>query len=251
MIFDGSKVPSGLINSAQLDYLNRVFTKVADLRTKEVRFGEPPSGFNVSDKFRVHGQAHIWRCLELCQEAENLRRKQSGLAAVILLRSHYETVASYWHFSQKLKKSLSSLSTAADLSRLDELVRGAAFSTRRNPLLHLASEDQVQLDTVNILTKIQKLDTEVVGFRDDYEYLCEFVHPNSFGTVGWFSEANSSEGVVRFSRQKNDYELEIFRLCCNAVELLKYLESAVLSVEKELPAISDLGHQLAIVRPQN
>ncbi|WP_377190740.1 hypothetical protein [Ruegeria meonggei] len=244
MILADREIVKKYLSENSISELRELFERLAAQRLHTMRFGEPPTGFNVSDKIRAYGQANLWRCLQLCGGAEMLRQNSSGLSAIILSRSAVETVAAYSHFAVQLPNKLKPLKTSADLERVDEFVLKRSFATREKSAASFVASDGVDVNSVSILTQIGKLEKRHPGLSKKYEILSDFAHPNAFGTLNWFGKTSRKEGRIRFSDDWDHCEQEALGWSVIAIWLLETLEADIAKVEDQLPALSCFGHKM-------
>ena len=107
-----------------------------------------------------------------------------------------ETFASYYEFS----KQLSDLVPVDDFEAIDNLTTKYLFGTRDEELL----KEFPDLRARQILNSIDMVDKHVIsGFRDHYETLSEFCHPNSFGHRGLFSSRDRQTGITNFETKRD------------------------------------------------
>ncbi|WP_170427659.1 hypothetical protein [Ruegeria arenilitoris] len=224
--------------------LKELFERVSAQRLDCIRFGEPPTGFNVSDKIRAYGQANLWRCVQQCRDAEVLRQSSCGLSAIILCRSVFETVASYSHFARQLPDKMKPLKTKSDLQRIDEFVLSKSFATRESSAKEMAASDGVDVEAVSIITQIKKLEKRHPNLWKKYEFVSEYAHPNGFGTLSWYGRTNSRERTVKFSDDWDDCERDALGWSVAAIALLETLEADIAGVEEQLPELSFSAHKI-------
>lgn len=59
------------------------------------------------------------------------------------------------------------------------------------------------LSPPNIAKKLEKLEKEVTGLRPTYDFLCEYVHPNSFALMSFFTSGYSDKEWVFDTKPKD------------------------------------------------
>lgn len=244
MIFQNNDPDAQYFRTGEVDDINDTFYKFVQKRRRFMRFGEAPSGFNVSDMVRAFGQATIWRCVELIEEANRARLNGSGLTSLILSRAAHETVAYYYHTSQTLEKLLDSPKSQDDIDQVHDFIRRKTFATKLTHHIHAASQDGVDVSAQSILSSINKLDKKHSGARKQYDHLSEFAHPNHFGLFGWYGEPNSRGAQFHFKEQKPEHRATVAQGVANSVALLRTLDERIETVNELLPALSNLGHSL-------
>lgn len=131
------------------------------------------------------------RFVALAEGAAVSWNASNPLSAVLNARASMETFASYYEFS----KQLSDLVPVDDFEAIDNLTTKYLFGTRDEELL----KEFPDLRARQILNSIDMVDKHVIsGFRDHYETLSEFCHPNSFGHRGLFSSRDRQTGITNF-----------------------------------------------------
>lgn len=55
------------------------------------------------------------------------------------------------------------------------------------------------VEAINILTAIDKLNKEYKNIRREYEFICEFAHPNLPGLLGSYGQLNRENNCASFS----------------------------------------------------
>jgi hypothetical protein len=134
-----------------------------------------------------HREGLAWRCAELSDDALDAVRNNRWAAAALLVRAVVETVAACWYLKNKVAASLEVHST----SDLDTAVHRSVLGSRTSDVLP---------EAINVMTFVQTVDKDLDGFRNQFDRLCEYAHPNWAGTASLFSEANAAERAVIFGR---------------------------------------------------
>jgi hypothetical protein len=113
--------------------------------------------------------ALMWRFVELCRCALDSFNGGDLAAATILTRAAMETVAALWYLSGKTK-SVVDMQTVGDL---DEFLMRLLMGSKVNSAMP---------QPVNVLTFVERVNAQFDGFRQQYDELSEFSHPNWAGT---------------------------------------------------------------------
>ena len=109
-----------------------------------------------------------------------------------------------------------------------------------NPSVSL-NKDHI-LKPQNIISKLQKLEKKVDGIRPTYEYLSEFIHPNSFPAQN-YSEIIAADGEAYFHyRDQTSASLHLINkqldrvplTISQCVNVIKQFEKAVLEIKRAL-----------------
>lgn len=185
-------------------------------------------------------EAVFWRLHDLMTQSYLLHQQRYGLGARILLRSGFETVAVLIYLNQLLQHVLE--------SKLNFHVFGEKTS-----MLLLGSRDgSTELQSVNIMTILQKCDKRYPGIEQLYAKLSESAHPNYEGMVTGYSKVNHDEYETIFSNRwmelYGEQHLGPMELCMGTFlheydvvwpALMEKLESWIESNDAELEATKD------------
>lgn len=160
------------------------------------------------------------------------------LTAITMARSLIEIAAIVRHLTDSIEKAI----REKDVDALDKAVMSVGFGTRIEDLYEdeLAKEEY---KAQNILTTIDKMDKKmfqdgIPRLRKTYDFLSEFVHPNSFGILGLYSDNFAKEHRIEFGRttRKKEAVLSSLRVTLAMVWLVK---NAANDIETLIPAIAD------------
>ena len=125
-------------------------------------------------------EALIYRIAELSEVAVELFESEKLVSAIIMTRAVYETTSIlYWLF-----KSLEKVCTKKELGNIDEFFMKSLFGSKNG---------EMPLESYNILTAIDHTDKVFKGYRNAYNSLSEFAHPNWPGLLGAYSKLNRKE----------------------------------------------------------
>lgn len=196
-LIDPAEVPEDVTSPEGVAGLNTVIDTLRARRVETIKMPEPPKGFRLANTVRAYCQSQLWRCLDLVDSAESLRRSNHGLGTMVMVRAIYETVAAFLHFERKLAEMMTPLESKADLERIDVFVHGETFSTRLEDLLEKVGADESSRAT-SVLTQIDRMKKVYADARKDYDHLCEFAHPNVFGGFLWFGHHDRETDTVSF-----------------------------------------------------
>lgn len=115
------------------------------------------------------------RMAELSRSAFENFEKDRLVSAILLTRASVETAAGLWYLSAKLDSAIKR-KTVADIGKH---LRRLLMGSRR---------DQNMPDPVNVLDFIDQVDRDLKGFREQYDELSEYAHPNWSGTSFLYSK---------------------------------------------------------------
>jgi len=131
----------------------------------------------------------FWRLTDLLTQAVFLGKEGHILGARILLRSAMETLGILIYLNQK---------TEAVIEGKEKFDNFSSLTSR----LMLGSKDgSTQLESVNILTVLEKSNKKYPGIFDLYKILSESAHPNYEGVCSGYSYINEKEYETIFENQ--------------------------------------------------
>jgi len=176
-------------------------------------------------------EALLYRITELSESALELYETQNRIiSAFIITRAIHETIALYYSFHVKLKRVIDNRS----LDNFDEYLMKMLFGWKN---------DNDFPKVPNILNAIDDLNKQLDGFRQNYDRLSEFCHPNYSGVFGAYAKINKEKGWVDFGKevQKTNPMIGIHPLVA-MLELFKsyYNESAEL-----IPSLIEICEQFS------
>jgi hypothetical protein len=166
-LFDPAYVPADVVSPASVAEVNAVVQRLRERLVDRVEFQEPVSRFRVSNMARVYNQSHLRRCLQLIEAAHHLVYAGQGLAALMIIRSLYETVANYVAVSKQL---VDLIEATAPLEQIHDFIHSRTFATRSEQLIKIAGTDEVKAP--NILTQVQKMNR----LRGDFDVFASRGH---------------------------------------------------------------------------
>ena len=147
-----------------------------------------------------------------------LRQLKSGntIAGIILTRAALETVALTGVFAFRIREYLQDESE----EKLDRFLKSSLLGSK---------DKSTNIEAINIMTFIDKVDKENPGFRKMFDELSEMAHPNWAGTLASYGRFNS-ETITLHVEKKSMQPPAIFGLLplTLAIDLFteKYNESA-------------------------
>lgn len=127
------------------------------------------------------------------------------LTSYVLLRAHFETTGALAYFFDRLN---SFYNGNIDFERLDEILFSLSLGSRDKKF---KKKNNFIPDAENVLNMIDRVDkifdfNENKKYREAYEHLCEFAHPNFLGTI---IGTETNRGKVKFSKKPKINENEI------------------------------------------
>ena len=190
--FDPSSIPlSG--STLTPDYIrdtNKIVDALREKLVEAVPLAGEANGFaRAASKIRIFTQAHIRRCLEFVDAGYAEYLAGRNIVARTCTRALLENIASFCDFAD----TVNPLVRSGDQEKVRECLDKAVFGTRIDDIIAVHGQGVV---AKNILTQIDKMNKRFPNYRDDYEHLSDFVHPNALGVVVHYGSA--CEGSVVF-----------------------------------------------------
>lgn len=190
-------------------------------------------GFAISAEsklpFKViwYREALFWRMTELSSTAYESIEHDLLASGILVTRGAVETAAAIWYLCGKLEAATDSGSIGSVDADLMSLLMGS----RSNPDLPKAT---------NVLTFVDHLDKEVEGFREQYDELSEFAHPNWSGTTLLYSKPEPQNLCARFGANIRSSEVSKLTALVNLNVALLIFERSYDRIAKVLPSFVSL-----------
>jgi len=138
-------------------------------------------------------QALIRRTVEIADGLRTAWNAGNLVTTITMARSLIETGAIVRHLTERIKEAVEK----KDVSALDEAVMQVGFATRDENFI----KDGAYKAT-NILTLIDRADVSMfkdkAPFRQSYDFLSEFAHPNHGGVLSLYSDNFPDEYRIEF-----------------------------------------------------
>ncbi|HEX5482967.1 MAG TPA: hypothetical protein VFZ08_10120 [Terriglobia bacterium] len=136
-------------------------------------------------KVLIYREALIWRVAELARAALQTFEAQQFAAAIVLTRAAVETNAALWFLDEKVGSALKQ----NKLGDLDDCVMrllagNYTWDEFPNPL--------------RVGKFVESVERRVPGFKEQYNRLSEYAHPNSAGTTHLYSTIDRENVFVNF-----------------------------------------------------
>jgi len=126
-------------------------------------------------KALLYREALIWRMAELSRGAFEKFEKNKLAIAILLTRAAVETSAAVWYLCAKVDAAVQS----GTLGDIDDYLMKLVMGSRTDPAMPQA---------ISVLTFVDRVEKDIVGFRHQYDMLSEFAHPNWAGTALLYSK---------------------------------------------------------------
>lgn len=122
---------------------------------------------------------------ELTRSAYGAYIDEKIAAAIILTRAAVETAAAQWYLRTKIDKAI----VENNLGNIDKLLMQLLAGSRVDPKMP---------ESVNVLTFVDYVEREILGFRKQYDEMSKYAHPNWSGTLLLFSEPDTKNIWTNF-----------------------------------------------------
>jgi hypothetical protein len=236
MMIDPNLIPPDIWPPAKVRKLNDLLGRLESRKVAKIKVPEPGTRFRAGNTIMFYCQAHIQRCLTLTETAYTNFFNEDVLVALMCARAVYETVANFVHVEKQLQEKIAT----GDIQAIFEFVKAKTHATKAQ---HLIDQHGEQVKAVNILTQIDKLAKLVrPRINQEYEFLSELVHPNSFGAALFYADfpRDSDEAIFRNGGPDPRADLQWILV---ATDLLYTFEEALERIEAQLPELSRKGRE--------
>lgn len=155
----------------------------------------------------------IHRMAAITCPAVDLFKEKKSIPAIILTRSAIETVSVTYALHERISSFLKN--DEKEINELGEFLVSCMVGTKNNPQTPPA---------INVLTHIDRIKKALPEFRNLYDGLSEFAHPNWAGTFGAFGKIDHEKFELNLgeSDRSNAYAagLASLSLACSMFETL-------------------------------
>jgi hypothetical protein len=153
--------------------------RLTALRPKSVQASEFSKKWKVPFKAAMIRELLLYRATDLAGASIGFFEQKRIVPAAILTRQIVETFAVLFVFDERLERFIKDKSKNVD--ELDDFLMCSLMGSKNKPFPGLP-------EAVNILNRIDRVDKTAPGFRDNYDALSEYVHPNWAGVLGAYGE---------------------------------------------------------------
>jgi hypothetical protein len=224
-LFDLRQLPEGVIAPAKLASVDALIARLRARLVGEVELSGPTTAA-IGGMVRAHNQCFIRRCLYFAEAGAGAVAAGYGLASLTIARSLIETVASYLDFAAQLEALLGE----GDPGRLRDFVHAGAFAGGGPTEPGASAAWRTELRH-----QIEYMDRLRPGTSEEYERLCEELHPSAFRTWIYFARHDKEAGVVRFPAIAQS-DADYLQWMVASVQLLAEFEAAVARIEGAMGA---------------
>lgn len=126
---------------------------------------------NLIRLLEIWHQVYIRRMFDLASAASDMISQGRLVPSSVLIRSCVETIGTFYYVNKKIIE----FTDNCDFVAIHHLLMSAVFGRK---------DFDSEIKPIQILTAIDHLDKKFNGFRDLYDHLSEFAHPNANGGLG-------------------------------------------------------------------
>lgn len=166
-----------------------------------------------------------YRTANLAETAIKLFEEEKLLPAIIITRSIFETVCLLFYLHKRLSEVVKDRKVG-DFVKI--FTRIAIGGKEEMAPIDLGGGN---IEALNILTAIDKVDGKFKGIRKEYNFLSDFAHPNLNGVLISFSYVNNEESCIEFS---NDVLCKQLDLSKPSLDLLSICLGIFIVYEKKI-----------------
>ena len=122
----------------------------------------------------------LHRMTALAESALHLYESDRRVPSYLIIRATQETAAAVFNLRGKCSVYLNE----KDLDTFDDyLMKGLAGGR----------DVTAKVTAINVITLVDKVDKEYPGYREMYDLLCEYAHPNFYGVLDAFGKVNAEQ----------------------------------------------------------
>ncbi len=175
----------------QKEVLERIESIIFELNNslpKEIRI---TSIAKIPFKILSWRETLLYRTVELSNCALNLYNNEKYISACILIRAQMETTGYIYWSHRKIQQCIDNQT----IESIDDFLMKGLFGGKDKTKI---------IDSHNALTAINHINKDHPDFRDNYDMLSEYAHPNHYGTFGSFTELDIDNLRVKLGSYIND-----------------------------------------------
>ncbi len=149
----------------------------------------------------------LHRITELAEAAHEAFLKNQLIAAFTLCRALMETEALFIIFIDKLHESLKT----QNLNGIHIFLNKSLLGVKDPQIKQLKRPNPAitDIDPINVLTLIGKIDKKIKGYSLHYASLSEFTHPNAAGTSKAYAKIDYENNIVRFGIHEGNLSADL------------------------------------------
>lgn len=216
--------------SKEIDTINNLITQLNNRRSKTVNPATIPITPKVVFNLKSYVQLSLHRVVDLAMEACNSWNNGTPVVAIILDRAMLENVAYLFDISNQIKRYI----TENQFSEIHNLISNRLVGSRLK---------EARSKICNVMTVIDKIDKTFRGFKENYNFLSDFCHPNYSGMLGLYGKMNYDEIYLKIDRRIGISEEIFFNVLFSLEPSLLIFEDCLNDIEKIYPALTDLSNK--------
>lgn len=194
-----------ILNNWKKDRLDKIEIGSLYSRNKIVHKWKSPF------RYLVIRELVFWRLIDLLEDIVSLLKDSKVLGARLLLRGAFETLGIIIYINQKVHSLINS---DIDFRHFNEITTRLVLGTKSN---------FSTVESVNVLTVLEKCDKRYPGILDIYEDLSESSHPNFEGMSLGYSEIDQQEYITYFkNRWPELYMKDMKHLIMTCIHTFEY-----------------------------
>ncbi len=213
-----------------IDSVNNLIVRLDSRRSYRVDpAGRPPTP-KVVWNLQCYVQLALHRVVDLSSETCNAWNSKKPVVAIILVRAVIENCAYLYDIASKLRMNIQN----NDFQSIHDLIINRMMGSRTI---------KGSQESVNVMTVIDKVDKTIAGFRDHYEFLCDFCHPNYSGMHGLYGKINREKIYFDLNRDFGLTEQVFTFILTGLLPGLLMFEESLNQIEKTYPALIKLSNE--------
>jgi len=200
---------------------------IQSLKTEFVNHFEHSKKAKIPYKVELLVEAMNCRMIDFCESIDLLIRHNNVIPTTLLIRSLFEMLAIIDRVNSGIDDSLNESKLS---EKFDELIMKLLLGTRYD----------TDYNAINILTQLEKINKKQDWVMKFYNDLSEFVHPNSDGVLGSYSELKENEHInLIYKVINNEHRVyEWFEKCYQLCMIFYY--DSVQQIYSKLPDFTTL-----------
>jgi hypothetical protein len=147
-------------------------------------------------KVLVYREALSWRMAELGRAALEEFEKDRLAAAIVLTRAAVETSAALWYLCAIVDTSVE----FAEIGDIDDYLMKMSMGIATDAPTDAVTGESVTPRPIKIGKFLDRVEKDIDGFKLQYGYLSEYVHPNWVGTVYLYARFDKENGAADFGQ---------------------------------------------------
>jgi hypothetical protein len=140
---------------------------------------------NLLRLLEIWHQVYLRRMFDLASAAHDMINLGRLVPSCTLIRSGVETIGTFYYVNKKITE----FTDKSDFVAIHHLLMSAVFGRK---------DFDPEIKPIQILTAIDHLDKEFLGFRDLYDHLSEYAHPNANGGLGSYGSPKGELLEIEF-----------------------------------------------------